>query len=74
MQINASINQRTGHLSIEDRMRDLGLRREDKALGTPYCGLSILRGGLMRKMETNLSVGPVMIGQAGNVLKRVDLD
>lgn len=55
-------------------MRDLGLRSEEKALRTPYFGFSILRGGLMGKMETNFSVGPVMIGQAGMVLKRVNLD
>ena len=34
------------HLSYEDRLRELVLSSLEKAPGTPYCGLSILKGGL----------------------------
>jgi len=39
------------HLSYEERLRELGVFQpgEEKALGRPYCGLSVLKVGLQER-------------------------
>lgn len=41
------------HLSYADRLRELGALQpgEEKVLGRFCCGLSMLKGGLIREME-----------------------
>jgi len=41
---------------------------EEKAPGRPYCGLPVLKRGLIRKMGTAFLVGPVAIAQGVMVL------
>ncbi|GAB0186763.1 cAMP-dependent protein kinase inhibitor alpha [Grus japonensis] len=67
VQRRAMIIRGLEHLSHEERPR-AGLVQpgEEKALGRPYCGLSILKGG--RKMGTGFSAGPVVIGQGVTAL------
>jgi len=41
---------------------------EEKAPGRPYCGLSVLEEGFIRKTGTNVLAGPVVTGQGVMVL------
>jgi len=52
------------HLSYEERLR-VGVIQpgEVKAAGRPYCSLSVLKGGLIRKLERDFLQGHVGIGQ-----------
>lgn len=45
------------HLSREERQREMGFFRMEKALGSSYCDLSVLQP--MRKMGTKFSAGAV---------------
>ena len=56
------------HLSCEERLKESGLFSLEKAAGRPYCSLSALKMGLMRKMGTDFSAGSVAIGQGVTVL------
>ena len=50
------------HLPCETRLRELGLL-EEKALGRPENGLSVSKGGAVRKKGTDSLAGSVVIGQ-----------
>jgi len=54
-------------LSYEERLTELGLFNLEKALCTPYSGLSVLTGNI-RITGMNFLTGPVVAGQGVMVL------
>ena len=47
---------------------------EENAPGRPYCSLSVLTGGLIRKMETKFLARPIATGVMGLNQKRIESD
>ena len=52
------------HISYKGRLRELGLFILEKAQRRPDSGLSVFKGGAIRKKGTDTSTGSVVIGQS----------